>query len=76
MKERKEQSENYCGHKKEIEKAGKKERKSHLILDISGSIGILQCIQSLHEIPITRTDTCYHEGPTVSTQRILNHGSV
>ena len=44
---------------------------SYLVLDVSGPVGILECVEGLHEVPISGTYARNHEGPAVAPQGVL-----
>ncbi len=43
----------------------------YLVLDIPRPVGVLECIESLHEVSVSRTHTSYHEGLAVTPQGVL-----
>ena len=42
-----------------------------LVLDVPGPVGILECVECLHEVSISGTDAGYHESAAVAPQGVL-----
>ena len=43
-----------------------------LVFDVPGSVGILECVEGLHEVSVGRADAGYHQSTTVSTEGVLD----
>ncbi len=43
----------------------------YLIFDIPRPVGVLECVECLHKVSISRTHTSNHEGLAVTTQGVL-----
>ena len=43
-----------------------------LVLDVPSSVGILECIERLHEVSVSRADAGYHQSTIVPTEGVLD----
>lgn len=45
---------------------------SDLVLDVPCSVGILECVERLHEVSVSRADAGYHQSTIVPTEGVLD----
>ena len=43
----------------------------YLVLDVPGPVGILECVERLHEVPIGWADAGYHQCTAVPPEGVL-----
>ena len=45
--------------------------KADLVLDVPGSVGILECIKCLHEVSVGGANAGYHQSAAIPSERVL-----